>query len=73
MTNSGCSFFYSGIYVFWFNQVGETALTWAAASGKCDAVTELISLGADVDIQDNVSFCLIMTLANCLGPSKCTV
>ena len=27
----------------------------AADSGKCDVVTELISLGADVDIQDNVS------------------
>ena len=37
---------------------------WAAASGKCDVVTELISLGADVDIQANVShfLCLIMTL-----------
>ena len=28
---------------------------WAAASGNCDVVTELISLGADVDIQANVS------------------
>ena len=42
----------------------------AAASGKCDVVTELISLGADVDTQTNVSYflCLIMTLANGLGP-----
>ena len=33
----------------------------AAASGKCDVVTELISLGADVDIQTSVShfLCLI--------------
>ena len=38
---------------------------WAAASGECDVATELISLGADVDIQDNVShfLCLIMTLS----------
>ena len=36
-------------------QDGWTALIWAAARGKCDVVTELISLGADVDIQDNVS------------------
>ena len=28
---------------------------WAAAYVKCDVVTELISLGADVDIQANVS------------------
>ena len=43
---------------------------WAADSGKCDVVTELISLGADVDIQDIVShfLCLIMTLANGSGP-----
>ena len=27
---------------------------WAAATGECDVVTELISLGADVDIQTNV-------------------
>ena len=35
---------------------------YAAANGKCDVVTELISLGADVDIQTNVShfLCLIM-------------
>ena len=39
---------------------------WAAGTGKCDVVTELISLGADVDIQTNVShfLCLIMTLQN---------
>ena len=42
----------------------------AAANDKCDVVTELISLGADVDIQDNVSYflCLIMTLQNDSGP-----
>ena len=36
---------------------------WAAVNSTCDVVTELISLGADVDIQDNVSnfLCLIMT------------
>ena len=28
----------------------------AAASGNCDVVTELISPGADVDIQNNVSY-----------------
>ena len=27
----------------------------AAATGKCDVVTELISLGADADTQNNVS------------------
>ena len=32
-----------------------TALMCAAVNGKSDVVTELISLGADVDIQDNVS------------------
>ena len=38
----------------------------AASNGKCNVVTELISLGADVDIQTNVRYylCLIMTLAN---------
>ena len=36
---------------------------YAAANGKYDVVTELISLGADVDIQANVSHfvCFIMT------------
>ena len=50
---------------------GETALIWAAANGKCDVVTELISLGADVDIQTDVVshfLCFIMTLSNVLGP-----
>ena len=37
-------------------QNGWTALMSAAANGKCDVVTELISLGADIDIQNNVSF-----------------
>ena len=39
---------------------------WAAITGKCDVVASLISLGADVDIQTNVShfLCLLMTLAN---------
>ena len=36
-------------------QDGWTALMNAAANGRCDVVTELISLGADVDIQNNVS------------------
>ena len=52
------------IYVFWFNQDGGTALMCAAATGKCDVVTELISLGADVDIKTNLVsnfLCLIMT------------
>ena len=45
-----------------FTQARWTALMWAAASGKSDVVTELISLGADVDIQTNVShfLCLII-------------
>ena len=45
---------------------------WAAGSGKCDVVTELISLGADVDIQTNVShfLCLIMTLQSGSEPSN---
>ena len=46
----------------------------AAITGKCDVVTELISLGADVDIQTIVSpfLCLIMTEANDSGLSpKC--
>ena len=44
----------------------------AAATGKFDVVTELISLGADVDIQDNVShfLCLIMTLQSGSEPSN---
>ena len=39
---------------------------YAATRGKCDVVTELISLGADVGIQTDVShfLCLIMTLPN---------
>ena len=51
-------------------QVEWTALTGAADKGKCEVVTELISLGADVDIQTNVSHfqCLIMTLPNGSGP-----
>ena len=32
---------------------------YAAASGKCDVVTELISLGADVGIQNNVSHFIV--------------
>ena len=69
MTNTGqifCSFFYNSI-IFMYSgfQVGETALMRASANGKCDVVTELISLGADVDIQAKVShfLCLIMTLS----------
>ena len=56
-------------------QDGWTALMWAATSGRCGVVTELISLGADVDFQTNVShfLCLIMTLPNGLGSLECTV
>ena len=52
--------------LFCFTQDGRTALVYATVRGKCDVVTELIYLGADVDIQDNVSclHCLIMTLAS---------
>ena len=32
---------------------------YAAANEKCDVVTELISLGVDVDIQTNVSHFLV--------------
>ena len=48
---------------------------YATVRGKCDVVTELISLGADVDIQDNVSclHCLIMTLASGSALPECTV
>ena len=44
----------------------------AAGTGKCDVVTELISLGADIDIQTFVShfLCLIMTLQSGSGPSN---
>ena len=50
--------------VFFFTQDGVTALMCAAGNGNCDVVTELISLGADVDVQTNVSYflCFIMTL-----------
>ena len=47
-------------------QVGVTALMCAEVTGRCDVVTELISLGADVDMQDNVSHFLcfiILTLS----------
>ena len=40
-------------------QVGATALLDATITGKCDVVTELISLGADVDVQTIVSHFLI--------------
>ena len=47
---------------------------WAADSGKCDVVTELISLGADVDIQDNVSHSLMSyDTGKWLRTTKCTV
>ena len=42
--------------MFWFTQDGVTALMRAIDCGKCDIVTELISLGANVDIQTNVSY-----------------
>ena len=35
-------------------QDGWIPLMYAVASGKCDVVTELISLRTDVDIQTNV-------------------
>ena len=38
---------------------------WAAASGKCDVVTELIFLGADVDIQANVSYFPTRLVSKC--------
>ena len=52
-------------------QDGWTGLIHAAVSGKSGVVTELISLGADVDIQTNVShfLCLIMSVPN--GPPEC--
>ena len=34
---------------------------YCAANGECDIVTELISLGADVDIQDSVSHFICMS------------
>ena len=37
---------------------------YAASRGKCDVVTELISLGADVDIQTNVSYFYSLNTAN---------
>ena len=37
------------------HQVGWTPLISAAVNGKIDVVVELISHGADVDIQSNVS------------------
>ena len=43
-------------------QFGLTALMCAAISSKCDVVTELISLGADVDIQDIVSHFLYLIM-----------
>ena len=47
---------------------------YTAASGKCDVVTELISLGADVDIQTNVSIPVShMTLPNSSGPFQVLV
>ena len=44
---------------------------YAADSGKCDVVIELISLGADVDIQNNVSHFLYVTVKMVQDPSKC--
>ena len=41
--------------MFWFTQEGQTALMCAVANHNCDVITELISLGADVDIQTIVS------------------
>ena len=52
-------------------QFGLTALMLTVANGKCDVVTELISLGADVNIQTNIVshfLCLIMILPNGSGP-----
>ena len=46
---------------------------WAAASGKCDVVTELISLGADVDIQTNVSHFLYVTVKMVQDPPSACV
>ena len=55
----------SGCQVFFFShaltQGGWTALTYAAAYGKCDVVKELISLGADVDVKDNVSIAYVLS------------
>ena len=36
-------------------QDGWTALTWASFNGKADAVRELLSGGAQVDLQNKVS------------------
>ena len=44
-----------------FTQDGVTALMCATANGKCDVFTDLISLGVDVDIQNNVSYIIFMT------------
>ena len=42
-------------------QDGHTALVYATRSGKCNVVTELISLGADVDIKNSVSHFLYVS------------
>ena len=49
------------VYVhFLIAQTGETALMFAASHGKYDVVVELISLEANVDIQDYVTFIIII-------------
>ena len=46
---------------------------YAADSGKCDVVIELISLGADVDIQNNVSHFLYVTVKMVQDPPSACV
>ena len=63
MTNSGPIWLLFLLIAFMHSdmQGGWTALMDAAANDKCDVVTELISLGADVDIQDKVSYIFPMS------------
>ena len=53
-------------------QDGDTALMYAILNGKSDVLTELIPLGADINIQANVShfLCLTITRPKQFGNTK---
>ena len=45
--------------IFYCNQVGDTAMIWAADRGHKDIVEYLVGQGADKDIKNNVSAYLV--------------
>jgi ankyrin repeat protein len=52
------------LYVLYSSKLGRTALFVAAEHGKLDIMNRLMSAGADINIQTNVSILIIHNLSS---------